>query len=1075
MSLFAFGTGAFRAASRNLQNIQQTRGEIAKEERAGQEARDLLKIKNDYATEGAIALAKTRAKEASLERDFRAGENVLNRLSNEEIAQERSKVAKINNLFREVSNYKFYGGKRTPENHAIKFKRFSGPNASKQFTQNVIAKLGLLGDEGLKNLYSDAGTAKDLNNLLSELFVTYENDFRVPETSQGGLTKYKKAPYPTIQFSAVLENNPFLRSKIQAIQNVQLPSVEPTKVTYTEFVNGSEQKVSMLEGEKNQAAITNGALFFANNTLNSPKDAVGVYKAIDKKYSIGIDSEDDLKYWKFAADPRVQKYIGNTAVASAKTEKDFLDYIMTEANGFAIYENGKFRGFNSDLNLALDVFGNKRAYKGKEGEYKRKGVPYNAKTFGNVRKNDKNLDKIIQGIREQSAATKAAEQTLAQLIKNYDVEGVSGFSFLNKLNVIVGAGTELVPEIKRLASVYFKTKDGTRTVLDDSGQAVDIKRFSDKKISIANGDDEDGYIGWDRFGRKRRYQGTVKDRIENAFRTFTLGETPAERSAMASAQIEALEIILAYQLTSILQGGTGGRTISDQDVTRTLKVFSGSFVSKKQKMAKLQYLRGYIGLAGAKARLYDKVAEDDANYNSYLMANKLKKAMNSAYRRFGEIPANIDDLERQYARVGINEEVDKKWKNIPQANLTVLNEKILIRNKDDEKGFDLDEAKQWAENSGIKTNDSMITFTDPKLSNAKFIYSRQSIKRITYYSVEALKKHLHNIARIPISRLKDHPDVLAEWKRYQSTEGTNARIVQKIKNAVKGDEKVIEAMTPNTEGGAWAAPTAYAVNTNQAIAVTITLDNNLSPEITLNEAELSRAGLQLQVQGGGGETSAVEPAVQGGEASPAVTAGPIRAVRFTKDTRSISTNFKGKAVSYTPKTVSGEEFKKQFYDQARALTVPLFGNKKLPEVAINALFNISGKESGHNTDKMRIGTRTKKGGGTETNGGLIQWREDRLGDFVAHSGENPLNSIQMSLSFIMKELSSGEGETGINKDKYKKLLEDLMLADKRGFTAEQLEQKLDTIYVRSSRDTNLRNASTKLFTSKIKKSLEGSN
>ena len=483
MSLFAFGTGAFRAASRNLQNIQQTRGEIAKEERAGQEARDLLKIKNDYATEGAIALAKTRAKEASLERGFKAGENILDRLSNVQIAQERSKLAKINNLFREVSNYKFYGGKRTPENHAIKFKRFSGPNASKQFTQNVIAELGLLGDQGLKNLYNDASTAKDLNSLLSELFVTYENDFRVPETSKGGLTKYKKAPYPTIQFSAVLENNPFLRSKIEAIQSQQLPSVVPTKVTYTEFVNGSEQSVSKLEGEKNQAAITNGALFFANNTLNSPKDAVGVYKAIDKKYSIGIDSEDDLKYWKFAADPRVQKYIGNTAVASAKTEKDFLDYIITEANGFAIYENGKFRGFNSDLNLALDVFGNKRAYKGKEGEYKRRGVPYDAKTFGNVRKNDKNLVKVVQGLKEQSATTAAADKTLAQLIKNYDVPGVAGFGFLNRLNVIVGAGKDLVPEIRNLAKVYFNTKDGTRTVLNDLGQAVDIKRFSDKNTT----------------------------------------------------------------------------------------------------------------------------------------------------------------------------------------------------------------------------------------------------------------------------------------------------------------------------------------------------------------------------------------------------------------------------------------------------------------------------------------------------------------------------------------------------------------------------------------------------------------
>ena len=1073
MSLFAFGTGAFRAASRNLQNIQQTRGEIAKEERAGQEARDLLKIKNDYATEGAIALAKTRAKEASLERGFKAGENILDRLSNVQIAQERSKLAKINNLFREVSNYKFYGGKRTPENHAIKFKRFSGPNASKQFTQNVIAELGLLGDQGLKNLYNDASTAKDLNSLLSELFVTYENDFRVPETSKGGLTKYKKAPYPTIQFSAVLENNPFLRSKIEAIQSQQLPSVVPTKVTYTEFVNGSEQSVSMLEGEKNQAAITNGALFFANNTLNSPKDAVGVYKAIDKKYSIGIDSEDDLKYWKFAADPRVQKYIGNTAVASAKTEKDFLDYIITEANGFAIYENGKFRGFNSDLNLALDVFGNKRAYKGKEGEYKRRGVPYDAKTFGNVRKNDKNLVKVVQGLKEQSATTAAADKTLAQLIKNYDVPGVAGFGFLNRLNVIVGAGKDLVPEIRNLAKVYFNTKDGTRTVLNDLGQAVDIKRFSDKKISRANGDDEDGYLGWDRFGRRKRYQGTVKDRIENAFRTYTSEQpdSPADRSAMAAAQIEALEIILAYQLTSILQGGTGGRTISDQDVTRTLKVFSGSFVSKKQKMAKLQYLRGYIGLAGAKARLYDKVTEDGANYNSYLMANKLKKAMDSAYRRFGEIPANIDDLERQYARVGINEEVDKKWKNMPQANLTALNEKILIRNRENEKGFDLDEARQWAENSGIKANDSMITFTDPELSNAKFIYSSESIRRIKYRSVKALEKHLQNFARIPKSRLKTPSDVLAEWKRYQSTEGTNARIVQKIKNAVKGDEKVIQVMSPNTAGGAVAAPTAYAVNTNQAIAVNITLDDNLSPVITLNEAELGRAGLQLQAQGGG-EAPPVEPAVQGGEAGPAVT--PIADV---SDTREIIKNYNGKPLTYIPR-LDGENFKKEFYKAAQNVGIRGYKGKTLPTIVIDAMFLLAGQEVSHSTDQMRLGKR-KNG---EINAGFWQWtkKSGRLDDYIYFSEQRgkSLNDITNSMDFFIHELVYGEAE-GRYKAKYNDLLKTLMNAEKNNLTRLEVATKIDSVYLRSARDTNVNNrnkkASTKLFTSKIKKSLEGSN
>jgi len=712
--------------------------------------------------------------------------------------------------------------------------------------------------------------------------------------------------------------------------------------------------------------------------------------------------------------------------------------------------------------LALDVFGNKRAYKGKEGDYKRKGVPFDAKTIGNVRKNDKNLVKVIQGTREISATTKAAEATIAQLIKNYDVEGVSGFGILNKLNVIVGAGTELVPEIKRLASVYFDTKDGTRTILNDSGQAVDIKRFSDKKISVANGDDEDGYLGWDRFGRRKRYQGTVKDRIENAFRTYTSEqpESPADRSAMAAAQIEALEIILAYQLTSILQGGTGGRTISDQDVTRTLKVFSGSFVSKKQKMAKLQYLRGYIGLAGAKARLYDKVTEDGANYNSYLMANKLRKAMDSAYRRFGEMPTDIDSFERQYARVGINEEVDKKWKNIPVASLTALNEKIVFRNIDDEKGFDLDAANEWAKNSGIKTNDSMITFTDPQLSNAKFIYSSESSRRIKYYSVRALKKHLQNIARIPKSRLKTHPDVLAEWKRYQNIEGVNAGIVQKIKNAVKGDEKVIQALTPSSLGGGMAAPTAYAVNTNQAIAVNITLDDNLSPEINLNETELNRAGLQLQVQGGGGETSAVEPAVQEGEAGPAVTS-----IAGVSDKRPIIINYNGKPLTYLPR-IDGENFKNEFYKAAQNVVIPGFPNEKLPTVVIDAMFDLAGKEVSHSTDQMRLGTREDG----EKNAGFWQWtkKSGRLDAYVAFSEKagKPLNDIENSMKFFIYELENGEAN-GVYKNEYNTLLSTLMNAEKNNLTREQVVAEINKVYLRSARTNNVSNrnkkATSKLF------------
>ena len=61
-----------------------------------------------------------------------------------------------------------------------------------------------------------------------------------------------------------------------------------------------------------------------------------------------------------------------------------------------------------------------------------------------------------------------------------------------------------------------------------------------------------------------------------------------------AAEIEMLELVLAYQMTSVLQGGTGGRTISDTDVTRALTMLRGPANSLAQKKRKLEFLRGLL-------------------------------------------------------------------------------------------------------------------------------------------------------------------------------------------------------------------------------------------------------------------------------------------------------------------------------------------------------------------------------------------------------------------------------------------------------------------------------------------------
>ena len=68
--------------------------------------------------------------------------------------------------------------------------------------------------------------------------------------------------------------------------------------------------------------------------------------------------------------------------------------------------------------------------------------------------------------------------------------------------------------------------------------------------------------------------------------------------ADAAIRAQSLELILAYQITAILQGGTGGRTISDTDVKYARTLFSTSTDSLSQRMGRLNNVRlmlnGYL-------------------------------------------------------------------------------------------------------------------------------------------------------------------------------------------------------------------------------------------------------------------------------------------------------------------------------------------------------------------------------------------------------------------------------------------------------------------------------------------------
>ena len=83
--------------------------------------------------------------------------------------------------------------------------------------------------------------------------------------------------------------------------------------------------------------------------------------------------------------------------------------------------------------------------------------------------------------------------------------------------------------------------------------------------------------------------------------------TDVSSSASVVDRKEALEYLLAYQLTSIFQGGSGGRTISDADVRIYMKIIGTSYTGKDAYIGKLDMISEILKYKRADTELLSKL------------------------------------------------------------------------------------------------------------------------------------------------------------------------------------------------------------------------------------------------------------------------------------------------------------------------------------------------------------------------------------------------------------------------------------------------------------------------------------
>jgi hypothetical protein len=248
-----------------------------------------------------------------------------------------------------------------------------------------------------------------------------------------------------------------------------------------------------------------------------------------------------------------------------------------------------------------------------------------------------NIDTLARG---QAASGALAAGVTAKNFKNTIVEAGSGGNLLAggvaKLMEAVASNTGPIAGVKQVFK-NFQGPDGN--IVRNSLSNKFLKRQYENAQKLANADA--GFFG-----------GSV-----------TIGgvEYANAKIAKFAGYVEFMKFQLAYQMASALQGGTGGRTISDQDVENMLRSMNFTGKSSVEHIAssleRISNIMGELHLVNSfyadspqkahAALLYEKTNLAGGSAYADYVAQKVSQATregNPEYRPIGVTPIFKDNV-----------------------------------------------------------------------------------------------------------------------------------------------------------------------------------------------------------------------------------------------------------------------------------------------------------------------------------------------------------------------------------------------------------------------------------------------
>ena len=325
---------------------------------------------------------------------------------------------------------------------------------------------------------------------------------------------------------------------------------------------------------------------------NRPDQIKWLAENIGEEYKKELKAYEGANKFYSAADSALVKMLGMKQQPSAKLIEDANTFLYNPEHGFVDQEGN----ITNDFIKLVEVYGGQNeemspvtpgAVRTERAEF-RTWESYSASTAG------KKAGDIANVKIENVGLTAKALTNIDLLIVATAKAGTGSRTTNRLLQLIEGVPGVVEESVKIIDRAIMSFGDGR---FDDSG----LKLLRDTK---------------------RQYDKIVEGKDPKNL-------TESQRAAIEAAKVTMLETALAYQLTSILQGGTGGRTISDQDVKNTLEMFTGTYTTKAMKQAKLQAIRKMIVAHQNEARLYSLLQRPNVNSGLYYSILKAAPLINN--------------------------------------------------------------------------------------------------------------------------------------------------------------------------------------------------------------------------------------------------------------------------------------------------------------------------------------------------------------------------------------------------------------------------------------------------------------